>query len=172
MAILSALSQASDSLSSRFQSLALLLLRLYVAGVFLKSGVQKLNHWESTLFLFQYEYNVPLLPPNIAAMLGTGAELLLPVLLIIGLLSRWAALGLFVFNIVAVVSYSALSVGKWSLITAFGFLPVGIGFPTKGFEDHVVWGVMLLVVFAFGAGRIGVDHWLAGRGESYALLIK
>ncbi len=172
MSFLVSLSGLGESLGHRFQSLALLLLRLYVASVFLKSGVQKLSNWESTLFLFEYEYSVPLLPPNIAAILGTGAEIVLPALLILGLFTRLTALGLFVFNIVAVLSYAALRAGDWSLITAFGFLPTGIGFPTKGFEDHVVWGVMLLAIFAFGAGRASLDHWLQSRGESYALLIK
>lgn len=152
-----------QQIGQAIQPLALLFLRLYVASVFLRSGVQKLDNWDSTLFLFEYEYAVPLLPPNIAAILGTAAEIILPLLLIAGLLTRWAALGLFVFNIVAVASYAALSKGAWGLTTAFDLIPTGIVFPTKGYEDHVVWGMMLLTLFACGAGKISIDALLALR---------
>lgn len=142
------------------QSFSLLLLRWFVAGVFLQAGVQKISNFATTQMLFQYEYRVPLLPPDIAAYLGTATELVLPVLLLAGLLSRWAALGLFVFNIIAVISYPTLSKGEWSITHILGFFPTGINFPTQGFEDHVVWGVLLLVVFAFGAGRVSLDYLL------------
>lgn len=145
------------------QPIALLLLRLYVASMFLRSGMQKITHWDSTLFLFQHEYSVPLLPPYVAAILGTSAEIVLPLLLISGLLTRWAALALFVFNIVAVTSYAALSKGAWGLTTAFDLIPTGIVFPTKGYEDHVVWGIMIFTLFACGAGKISIDSLLALR---------
>ncbi len=130
-------------LTTKLQSLILLLLRLYIAGVFLKSGVQKITNWDSTLFLFEYEYHVPLLSAKSAAMLGTATELILPLLLLFGLLTRYTALTLFVFNAIAVYSYPALWKGSLSLLTAFGWLPTGLTFPTKGFEDHVVWGMIL-----------------------------
>lgn len=172
MSFLQTLIGTSENIGNRFQSLALLLLRLYVASVFLKSGVQKLSNWESTLYLFEYEYSVPLLSPKLAAILGTAAETVLPALLIIGLFTRFTAFGLFVFNIVAVASYSVLSKGEWAITTAFGFLPTGIGFPTKGFEDHVVWGLMLLVIIAFGAGRISLDNWIESKGQAFSLVVK
>lgn len=139
------------------QPIALLILRIYVASIFLRAGVQKLLNWDSTLMLFEYEYSVPLLSPNIAAILGTAAETILPLLLLFGLMTRWATLSLFIFNIVAVVSYSALSKGEWGLVTALDIIPIGIVFPTKGYEDHVVWGIMILTIFAFGAGKISLD---------------
>lgn len=172
MSIFYSLNTLADKAGSHFQSLVLLLLRLYVASVFLKSGVQKLSNWDSTLYLFEYEYSVPLLPANIAAIMGTAAEIILPILLIFGLLTRLTALATFVFNIIAVASYSALSAGEWSITTAFGFLPTGIGFPTKGFEDHVVWGMILLAIFAFGAGRSSLDNLLESKGKAFALVTK
>ena len=57
------------------------------------------------MYLFSEEYHVPLLPPEMAAWLGTGAQLGLPVLLVLGLFRRFAALGLFILNGVAVISY-------------------------------------------------------------------
>src|SRR5881394_2194169 len=68
-----------------------LVVRLFVASVFFKSGLTKIATWSSTLSLFENEYAVPLLPPEIAAFLGTGVELAFPVLLVIGLGTRLSA---------------------------------------------------------------------------------
>jgi hypothetical protein len=81
-------------------------LRIYVARVFFMSGLTKLHDWNITLALFRNEYHVPVLPPALAAVLGTGAELGLPVLLLLGCGTRIAAAALFVFNIIAVISYA------------------------------------------------------------------
>lgn len=72
----------------------LLAVRLFIAWVFFKSGLLKLSDWSGTLFLFQYEYSVPLLPYTLTAYLATFAELTFPVLLVLGLGGRLAALGL------------------------------------------------------------------------------
>ena len=66
--------------------------------MFFKSGLQKIDNWDSTLFLFNDVYAVPVLPPALAAWLATAAELALPVLLVVGLASRFGALGLFILN--------------------------------------------------------------------------
>lgn len=121
----------------------LLISRLWVAWVFFKSGQTKIASWDSTLFLFEYEYQVPLIPWEMAAYLGTAAELILPVFLALGLLTRPAAFALFAFNIIAVVSYPAL----WP----------------KGFFDHQMWGVMLLVTMIWGPGLAALDSWLKKR---------
>jgi putative oxidoreductase len=68
----------------KLQPLFALALRLYVARVFFASGSSSFQNWESTLALFENEYHVPLLPPHLAAYMGTGAELFLPVLLALG----------------------------------------------------------------------------------------
>ena len=133
-----------------FQSLLLLATRVYVAWQFLKSGWLKVSDWETTQFLFQDEYHTPLLPPLAAAVAGTAGELVFPVLLIAGLLSRYAATGLFVVNIMAVVSYSHVLL-------------------TEGFEaalgQHYLWGFMLLVVMVAGPGRWALDSMLDGPGQ-------
>ncbi len=84
-------------------------LRLWVARVFWNSGLTKIQSWDTTLMLFEYEYAVPLLSFKTAAILATGIELGVPVLLVVGLGSRLGALVLFVLNAVAVISYPDIS---------------------------------------------------------------
>ena len=115
--------------------------RLWVAWVFFRSGLTKISTWDSTLYLFQYEYQVPLLPWQLAAYMGAAAELFLPIFLALGLLTRPAAFLLFMFNIVAVISYPAL----WK----------------TGFYDHQMWGVMLIVTSVFGPGILSLDKIIA-----------
>ena len=97
--------QALNSL----QPVAALLDRLYVDQVFFLSGLTKIRDWDITLSLFMDEYKVPLLPPALAAMMGTAGELVLPVLLVLGLGGRFAAVGLSVVNVVAVVSLAEIA---------------------------------------------------------------
>ena len=128
-------------------SLLLLFLRLYVAWAFFHSGMLKVSNWPATLALFHDEYKVPLLPPDLAAYAGAFGELFFPVLLFAGVLTRPAALGLFAVNAIAVISYPQL----------FQFeCPAAIG-------QHIDWGMSLLVLAAFGAGRISLDAFFANK---------
>ena len=86
--------------SNWLQSAALLAVRLWIAKVFMMSGLVKIKSWSSTIALFTDEYKVPILPPEVAAYMATAAELSLPVLLILGLMTPLAALGLFVMTMV------------------------------------------------------------------------
>lgn len=122
------------------QAPALLLARLYVAQVFWLSGLTKIRDWETTLALFENEYQVPLLSPVLAAWMGTAGELALPVLLVLGLGGRFAALGLSVVNVMAVLSLPDMPPAARSL--------------------HDLWGVLLLMVVLFGPGRWALDHWI------------
>ncbi|NOH81581.1 DoxX family protein [Vibrio sp. RE86] len=139
-----------DSLINKSQHLfvpvLLLVCRLWVAWVFFNSGLTKISTWDSTLFLFEYEYQVPILPWEMAAYMGTAAELILPVFIALGLLSRPMAAILFVFNIIAVVSYPVL----WD----------------KGFYDHQLWGLMILIVMVWGPGPVSADKVIRGKLES------
>ena len=71
-----------------------LAVRAWICLVFFRSGLQKLDDWDSTLFLFEYEYDLPIIPFELAAYIGTSFELAMPVLLFIGLAARLAALPL------------------------------------------------------------------------------
>lgn len=115
-------------------------IRLYVANVFFKSGLTKLQSWDTTLALFEHEYHVPLLSPELAAALGTATELGFPVLLALGLAGRFSALALFALNIVAVVSYPDLN--------------------EAGLKDHLYWGILLAVTALHGPGKLSLDHVL------------
>ena len=128
---------------SHVQSLALLGARLYVAQVFWLSGLTKIRDWGTTIALFENEYHVPLLSPEIAAYAGTAGELGLPVLLVLGLGGRFAALGLTVVNIMAALSLEDIA-------------PAAL-------MGHELWGVLLAVVALWGAGRWSVDHLIFNR---------
>jgi putative oxidoreductase len=134
---------SAATLVDRIQPVFALAVRLYVAKVFFLSGLTKIADWNITVALFENEYQVPFLSPAVAALLGTGAELVLPALLALGLGSRAAALALFAFNIVAVVSYPDLS--------------------DAGFKDHLLWGALMLVTFVYGPGRLALDAVIARR---------
>ncbi len=131
--------QALNSL----QPVAALLARWYVAQVFFLSGLTKIRDWDITLALFMDEYQVPLLPPALAAVMGTAGELVLPVLLVLGLGGRFAALSLSVVNVVAVVSLAEIA-------------PAAL-------QQHQFWGALLAGIAIYGPGRFAVDHWLVRR---------
>lgn len=131
----------AEEMIDNLQSLFALGIRLYLAWVFIASALTKVRDWNITLALFENEYHVPLLSPAAAALLGTTAEFALPLLLVVGFGTRAAALALFVFNIVAVVSYPDLS--------------------DAGFKDHVLWGALMLVLAVYGPGRISLDRFLS-----------
>jgi len=124
-----------------------LALRLWVANVFFKSGLTKIKSWESTLYLFEEEYAVPFIPFEFAAMLGTAVELFFPVLLVLGLAGRFSAITLFMFNIMAVISYPDLN--------------------AAGIRDHQVWGVMLLIPLMMGPGKLSIDHFINKKFGCY-----
>ena len=134
--------QWSDALH-HVSSLALLAARIYVAWVFFKSGLTKIQDWDTTLFLFEEEYSVPLLNFEFAAYLATAGELLLPILLVLGLAARFSAIGLTVVNIVAVISLEEIAPAALYL--------------------HYVWGLLLLQVVIWGAGSIAVDKWFSQK---------
>jgi putative oxidoreductase len=125
--------------------------RLYVSWVFLKSGWLKISSWDVTLSLFQDEYHVPLLPPALAAVVGTFGELFFPVLLILGLAGRISAIGLFAVNLMAVISYA-------HVLYSEGF-EAAIG-------QHYLWGFMLLVLAIYGPGALSADRLMAARAGS------
>src|SRR5471032_427717 len=133
------LSRYDAALTAWGGSLMSLALRWYVGWQFFRAGLVKVGDWSATLALFHDEYMVPLLPPELAAYFGAAGELALPLLLCVGLVSRPAAM--------AVISYPQLLSFE---------CPAAI-------NDHFYWGVMLLVLVAFGPGKFSLDAWLAGR---------
>ncbi len=124
--------------------------RLYLADLFWKGGMVKLSSWMSTVMLFTMVYDVPLLPPEMAAYVTTAVELGGSFLLAVGLAGRWAALSLFGLNIVASISYGQMS--EAALYEAF----------------YV--GMLFLYFVLHGPGLLSVDallqHFLRQRGSA------
>ncbi|MEY4882186.1 MAG: hypothetical protein RIS34_40 [Pseudomonadota bacterium] len=125
------------------QPLAAGVARVYLAQVFFLSGLTKVRDWGTTVALFTDEYKVPVLSPEVAAVMGTAGELGLPVLLLLGLGGRFAALGLSVVNAVAVISLSEIA-------------PAAL-------QQHITWGVLLAALAIYGSGKWSVDSWLGRR---------
>lgn len=122
--------------------------RLYVSWQFLKSGWLKISAWDNTLALFHNEYHVPVLPPNVAAVVGTFGELFFPLLIVIGLGGRIGPLGLFAVNVMAVVSYSNVLLAEGA---------------EAALAQHVLWGFMLTFLALYGLGALSLDRWFARR---------
>jgi putative oxidoreductase len=139
------LRDALDRGMDRLQPLAALLARLYVAQVFFTSGLTKLHDWDTTLLLFMEDYRVPLLSPQVAAWMGTMGEVGLPVLLVLGLGGRFAALGLSVVNCMAVLSLPEIA-------------PAAL-------QQHITWGVLLAGLAIFGNGKWSLDRMLTVKSE-------
>ena len=138
-----------EALLEWLQAPALLAARLYVAYVFFMSGLESLRSRDATLYLYESEFHVPVLPPHIAAVMGTAGEVLLPPLLLLGLFGRFGALGLFVVNAVALLSY------------LYALQPPAIMF-------HVIWGILLSVVALWGPGKWSIDHLRNRLGHGMA----
>ncbi|KAA0595875.1 DoxX family protein [Azospirillum lipoferum] len=121
-----------------------LALRLWIARVFFNSGLTKIQDWDTTVLLFQEEYKVPLLPPDLAALLGTAFELGMPILLVAGLMTRVAALPLL----------------GMSLVIQF---VLGAANPAYNSIEHFYWMFLLLAILVHGPGRLSLDHMIRNR---------
>lgn len=127
--------------------LTLLLMRLWVADAFWRAGIVKFADPEGTRVLFEHLYHVPVLASGAAAVLGTWIELLAPWLLGLGIAGRLTALFLFVYNLVAVISYPDL----WPHGFWIDLLNPG------AFADHKAWAMLLLAITAWGPGPWSLD---------------
>lgn len=119
--------------------------RIWIAKIFFDSGLTKIGNWDATVALFSNVYQVPFFSPVAAAYMGTAAELILPVLLLVGLGSRVMILIFFIYNIVCVISYNFL----WT--------PQGM----EGLDDHILWGLLLAMLMFHGPGKISLDHLIS-----------
>lgn len=130
-----------------------LAIRLVLAQVFWYAGLAKLASMSSTVALFEYVYHVPLLPPVLAAWLGMLVEVIFSVLLASGTATRFTAFVLFVYNIIAVISYPDLH--------------------GAALYQQFLWGVLLLAPMSHGAGALSVDYvalrWWRHRSHAGAL---
>lgn len=129
-----------DGIVKYTQDLFLLVLRVYIASIFFQSGWTKFDNlwtggWFKTVFLFKAVYKLPLISPQIAAVLGTGAELIFSIFLALGVMARVGALGL--LGVTAVISF-----GVHSHFT------------------HEFWALLLGVSLIMGPGKFSFDGWI------------
>jgi putative oxidoreductase len=115
-------------------------LRLALATIFWNSAMTKPANWETAVTLFAEEYKLPFLPPEVAAYLAVSIELTTPVLLVLGLLTRSAALVL---------------LGMTAVIEIFVY--------PQAWPTHIQWAAMLLVLLCRGPGKLSLDHLLRNR---------
>ncbi len=133
----------ASTMLDKFHSVFALGARLYIAQVFFLAGLTKIRDWDTTLFLFEEEYQVPFLNFELAAYLGTFGELVFPVLLAAGLLSRFSAMVLSIVNLIAVISLEDIAPAAFYL--------------------HIVWGVLLLQTMVYGGGFLSLDTWIKSK---------
>jgi putative oxidoreductase len=114
--------------------------RISVGTVFWRSAMTKIEGFSiksSTFYLFENDYRIPVLPPELAAYLATATEITMPLLLWSGFLTRFAATMLLAMTLV---------------IEIFVF--------PNAFDTHGVWAVSLLYLMKYGPGRFSLDHLL------------
>ena len=75
-------------------------MRLAIGATFFRSGMNKLESFDTAIILFRDEYRLPLLPPELAAYMGTTVELGAPVLMVLGLFARLGAAALLTMTLV------------------------------------------------------------------------
>lgn len=116
-----------------FMPILMLLMRFWMAQIFWYSGLTKISNWQATVFLFKDEYKVPVIPPEIAALLSTGVELAAPILLIFGLATRLTTLPMLAMTVVIQFTY------EYS-------------------NEHYYWAMLLLAILCYGPGPLSVDN--------------
>ena len=119
-----------------------LTIRLYMANIFFKSGWLKFKNflnddWGNTVFLFELEHPIPGIPTDIAAIMGTAGELILPILLALGLFTRFGAAGLIIMT------------------AAIQFLV-----PDYDHPQHYLWMLLLAVPLFYGPKILSIDYWM------------
>jgi putative oxidoreductase len=129
------------------EAIALLFVRVSLAGIFWRSGRTKVieNTWimlsDNTKTLFQEEYAGVPLPPELAARMALGAEHLFPILLVLGLATRFSALSLLIMTLVIQIFV----------------------YPDAWWQVHIIWVALALVLIVRGGGTLSLDHWIALR---------
>jgi putative oxidoreductase len=117
-------------------------MRFWIAHIFWRAGRVKVKHWDATLSLFKYEYKVPIIPSDIAAYVATTFELVCPILIMLGLMTRFATVPLI-------------------------FLTITIHFTYMSSHEHVYWIFLLVTLLFKGAGPISLDGYITRRSYYY-----
>lgn len=113
-------------------------MRLAVGATFFRSGMNKVESFDTAITLFREEYRLPFLPPELAAYLGTAVELGAPVLLVLGLFARLGAAAMLAMTLV------------------IQFLVYPANWP-----EHLMWASILAYVLSRGPGALSIDRLIA-----------
>ncbi len=111
----------------------ILLIRFWMAQIFWYSGLTKISDWQATIFLFKDEYKVPVIPPEIAALLSTSVELAAPILLVLGFATR--------LTIIPMLAMTAV-----------------IQFTYEYSNEHYYWAMLLTTILCYGPGILSIDN--------------
>ena len=114
--------------------LLFLLIRLWMAQIFWHSGLSKIQSWSTTLLLFKNEYKVPYLSPEVAAYLAAATELSCPILLLLGLASRFAVIPMLIMVGVIQLTYVQST-------------------------ENFYWAIFLGLILCYGAGPLSLDFF-------------
>jgi putative oxidoreductase len=118
-------------------SILQLMFRIAIAAVFWSSGLTKIASWDTTIALFRDEYMVPLLPPEIAAVISATFELSCSAMIVVGLATRLATLPL---------------LGMTFVIEVFVY--------PEYWTQHLMWASVLLFLLTKGPGVFSLDHYV------------
>ena len=124
--------------------LLLLGIRCWMAHVFWRAGRIKLKRWDTTLSLFKFEYKIPFIAPDLAACLATTFELVCPVLLVAGLMTRLATTPLLIMT--AVIQFTYIS-----------------------HQNHLYWSFLLGTILLKGAGPLSLDALYCKRLRGFGI---
>lgn len=113
-------------------------MRLAVGATFFRSGLNKVQSFDTAITLFREEYRLPLLPPELAAYMGTTVELTAPILLVIGLFARLGATALLVMT-----------------------LTIQLLVYPENWPEHLMWASILAYVMSRGPGALSIDRVIA-----------
>lgn len=139
------LSEGLRSLSTMIVApIANLAARVYVGLEFFRSGMTKIEDFETVVEMFEEEWVIPLLSPQVAAVLATVGELVLPVLLILGFFTRFAAAGLFVMAVV--IEF--------------------IVFKGSGeYTQHYYWMIIFALLVSYGGDKLSIDNLILKKRD-------
>ncbi len=124
-----------------------LMVRLYLARVFVISAYAKVIAWDQTVYLYTTQYHEPLLPPILLAWLSSIIEFTMPILMLLGLGGRVPACILFVFNLLAAFTFPNMQ-------SSGNYMDV---------QDHLYWALLILMLMLHGNGRIALDRLITQK---------
>lgn len=115
-----------------------LVVRFYMANIIFMFGLDKIQNWDATMFLFTNEYQIPVLPNVVSAVIVTAIQLIAPIMLVVGYGARFAALILFVMTLLSNFFY-------------------------QQFIENYYWMLIFAMLMSYGSDKLSLDHYLCQK---------